>query len=377
MNENYTYIDNASSLESLIKTIQRADRIAVDMEADSFHHYYEKVCLIQLAISDSIYLVDPLADLDLSHFLEALSEKVLIFHDGGYDLRMMRSSFGFRPQGKVFDTMLAAQLLGCREFGLAAMLERHFDMKVAKTHQKANWSKRPLDKRMLDYAGDDVRYLERMADILTRQLKKLGRDGWHEESCAWMVEATGTEKTKPDRNKEWRIKGTRQLDAEQLAFVRQIWYWREHEAKRADLPPFKILVNHTLLELALWAQRNRGKSLAKGPKLPRNCTGRRLRDLGKALEKAAAMDESRWPKSPPPKRSKPPSPQCKQLAEMLRQECHQIAEKLDIEPFLLAPRATIAIVAHKKPTTIEEIMACGPMMRWQGQLLLVDFKKHY
>ena len=377
MNDTYIYVDSDSSLESLVERIRPYRRIAIDMEADSFHHYYEKVCLIQLAAGDDIYLVDPLANLQVAKLLDALSEKVLIFHDGGYDLRMMRSSFSFRPRTEVFDTMLAAQLLGYREFGLAAMLDRFFDMKMVKTHQKANWSKRPLDKRLLDYAGDDVRFLETLVEILAGKLKELGRDGWHQESCRWMVEATGMDKARPDTDKEWRIKGTRQLDRRQLAYARQIWRWREHEAKRADLPPFKILVNHQLLELATWAQCNPGKSLAQGPKLPRNCTGRRNGALRKAIEKAHTLGESSLPRIPRPTRSNPPSAECKKLAELLRQECHRIANELDIEPFVLAPRATIAVVARNRPDTIDTMMACGPMMQWQAELLLPIFSKHF
>jgi ribonuclease D len=192
-----------------------------------------------------------------------------------------------------------------------------------------------------------------------------------------MVEATGMDKAKPDTDKEWRIKGTRQLDKRQLAYVRNIWRWREHQAKRADLPPFKILVNHQLLELATWAQRNPGKSLAKGPKLPRNCTGNRCDALRKAIEKSRSLGESSLPRIPRPTRSNPPTAECKKLAELLRSECHRIADELDVEPFVLAPRATIAAVARNRPDSIDAMMACGPMMQWQAELLLPIFSKHF
>jgi ribonuclease D len=121
LNEPHIYVDTESSLESLVKRVGRSSRIAVDMEADSFHHYFEKVCLIQVAAAGKVYLVDPLAGLDLSEFLDVLADKKLIFHDGGYDLRMMLSSFGFSPKVPIFDTMIAAQLLGYEKFSLSAL----------------------------------------------------------------------------------------------------------------------------------------------------------------------------------------------------------------------------------------------------------------
>lgn len=360
-----------------MKRLRKSSRVAVDMEADSFHHYFEKVCLIQLATGGKIYLVDPLAGLDLSEFLEVLASKKLIFHDGGYDLRMMRSSFGFRPQNQVFDTMLAAQLLGHRSFGLAAILEHYFDVSVVKTHQKANWSKRPLDQRHVDYAGDDVRYLKELTDILKGRLKDIGRREWHKESCRWMIAATGEDKPKPGRDKEWRIKGTRQMERRQLAYVRQLWRWREHEAKRGDVPPFKVLGNQQLLYLALWADRHKGRSLSRGPRLPRNCKGRRYDALRKAIEKVNQMPDSSWPGHLKPARHGSPNPECKKIIEELRIQFRQIAEGLDIEPFLLASRATITVISRCRPTTIDQLEECGPMMKWQAKQLWPIVKEHF
>ncbi len=113
-------------LATLIDRIDSAARIAVDTEADSLHNYFEKVCLIQLSIAGEHYLVDPLAGVELRGFLEALAAKPLIFHAGDYDLRILRASTGFRPSGDIFDTMIAAQLLGIEQIGLAALLERCF-----------------------------------------------------------------------------------------------------------------------------------------------------------------------------------------------------------------------------------------------------------
>ncbi|MBM2806816.1 MAG: rnd [Deltaproteobacteria bacterium] len=121
--ENYVYVRKRAALEALIERIGAAEKVGLDTEADSLHNYFEKVCLIQLSLRDEHYIVDPLAGLELGGFLEALAEKPLILHGGDYDLRMMRASTGFRTRREVFDTMIAAQLLGIEQIGLAALLE--------------------------------------------------------------------------------------------------------------------------------------------------------------------------------------------------------------------------------------------------------------
>ena len=367
--QKYQYIDTQTKLDWLTGRMKKARRIAVDIEADSFHHYFEKVCLIQIAVGQDIYLVDPLADLKLSAFLDALADTTMILHDAGYDLRIMRSSFGFEARGRVFDTMLAAQLLGCRQFGLAAMLQEVLAVSMAKGQQKADWSRRPLSEKLLAYAGDDVLYLAELADCLSARLKELDRTQWHKESCEWMVKAAAVEKEQPDKERQWRIKGSMELTRKQLAFVRQLWRWREHEARKADRPPFKILGNQQLIHLALWAQSHPNASLNKGPRLPRHCTGRRFARIEKAIAQARALPESSWPGPLKPVRAPRWSAADKELADVLRDKCRQIADRLGIEPFVVAPRATLAVIARTRPTTIVQLAACGPMMQWQARLL--------
>src|SRR5712691_4571048 len=117
-------------MESLIQHIGMVERVALDVEADSLHNYFEKVCLIQLSLAGEHYLVDPLSGLDLTGFAEALAGKPLVLHGGDYDLRMLRTSIGFRPRGEVFDTMIAAQVLGIEQIGLAALIERCFGIMI-------------------------------------------------------------------------------------------------------------------------------------------------------------------------------------------------------------------------------------------------------
>ncbi len=369
MHDNFVYVDTDPKLASLIERIAIGERLAIDVEADSFHHYYEKVCLIQVAVNGDVYLVDPLAGFDLSHFTNLLSSNVLIFHDGGYDLRMLRQSLDFQPRQAVFDTMLAAQLLGYREFGLSALLKRFFDVDMAKTHQKANWSRRPLDKKLLSYAGDDVRYLHRLADALEAELTGMGRLSWHEETCKAMVRAAQAEKAAPNDDRQWRIKGTRLLNRRQLAFVRRLWCWRQSEAQAADLPPFKIIGNVQLLEFALWAEKHSGVPLKRGPRLPRHFVGDRIARLQTAIAEAAVLPQTEWPEVLKPSLNHAPSAEFRGTVETLKDECRLKADELGIEPFVLAPRAMLACIAQHKPGDVKQLIDKTGAMPWQANLL--------
>ena len=196
------------------------------------------------------FIVDPLAGLDLSEFLSALADKPLLVHGGEYDLRMMLGSMHFRPKHGIFDTLPAAQLLGCDQLGLVALADKYLGVTLSKKGQRSDWSRRPLSEGQLSYAVDDTRHLAQLADILKAELEKLGRLDWHREMCERIVQFTQEEKPPADPERIWRIKGCRDLNNRQLAYVRELWHWREHEAQEADIPPFKVLGNQGILDLA-------------------------------------------------------------------------------------------------------------------------------
>ena len=365
----YHYVADEAALSGLAARIAGAGRVALDTEGDSLYHYYEKVCLLQASLDGDCYIVDPLSGLDLSRLLATLADTPLIFHGADYDLRLLRATFGFRPRRDVFDTMLAAQLLGCEQIGLAALVERHFDVALCKKGKKSDWSRRPLSAYQLQYASDDTRYLAVLADRLGAALGRLGRTEWHLESCEATVEATARDKSQaPDR--AWRIKGLRGLGLRQLAFVRELWRWREREAQRADLPPFRILVNHQLVELAVWAADHPAASPSDGPRLPRTCTRRRLRALEQAIRRAHSLPEAQWPQRRKGARPAPLDRETRHRIAALRTACARLAADLAIHPAVLAPRAALEAVAVQQADTMDAIMAAGPLLRWQASLVL-------
>ncbi|MCX6356807.1 MAG: HRDC domain-containing protein [Candidatus Aureabacteria bacterium] len=367
----YHYIRSAQPLTELVARLRGADRVALDTEADSLYHYREKVCVFQLSFSGVNYIVDPLAGLDLAELSRVLEEKALIIHGADYDLRMMRISLGFRPRRGVSDTMLAAQLLGYRQFGLAALAERFFGVVLSKHGQKSDWSRRPLTPSHLDYLVRDTHYLHGIAERLEEELRACGRDGWHRESCARAVDATMQDSPR-DHDEVWRMKGTGRFDRRQLSYLRELWRWRDAQARAVDLPPFKVLGNDQLIALALAASGAGRKFRVEGVKLPRNCVGQRLEALEGALERGRGMREEEWPERLP-RRVSEPYPF--DLMEKLRGECARCAGELGLDPAVVASRATLISVARERPQTDEELAACGPMMHWQAELLAPRFRQ--
>jgi ribonuclease D len=324
--------------------------------------------LIQLSLGETHYLVDPLAGLDLIGFWGALAVKPLILHSADYDLRMLRASLGFRARREVFDTMIAAQLLGIEQIGLAALIEKYFGVTIEKAGQKSDWSRRPLSEKQLSYAVNDTRFLERLADWLSNELSERGRLEWHAESCRAMVESTGRDKSR-DPDDAWRIKGTGRLTRRQLAYLREIWHWRDEHARRANQPPFKIFGNQQILELIAWAESHPGALLQQGPKLPRNIRGSLLTTLEEAITRAAKMSQAQWPELRRRERVEAPSAECLKRIDALRDQCARIAKELGIAASTLAPKAALEAIARSRPRTVDEIMESGGLLRWQAELV--------
>ena len=242
-------ISTQEQLAAFLPVVKAAAWLALDTEADSLHAYPEKVCLIQISTADGDRLVDPLAGIDIDPFLDALAGRELIFHAADYDLRLLRKHHEFTPS-VIFDTMLAARLLGERQFGLSSLVEKFLGVKLDKGSQKADWARRPLTEKMEAYARNDTRYLKPLEEKLNAELRAKGRLAWHQESCARLI----VECSRPvvaDEDAVWRVKGSTFLDRPALAVLRELWRWREREALAANRPPFFVLAHEKMVEIAI------------------------------------------------------------------------------------------------------------------------------
>lgn len=350
-------IDTDVKLAALLPVIQSANWLALDTEADSLHAYPEKVCLIQLSTSAGDELIDPLANIGLDPLLEALNRHELIMHGADYDLRLLRKHHEFVPSG-IFDTMLAARLLGERQFGLSALVEKFLAVKLDKGPQKADWARRPLTARMETYARNDTHFLKPLADRLKAELQHKGRLAWQQESCERLI-AESTRPSLTDVDSVWRIKGSHKLNRHALGVLRELWRWREAEAVAANRPPFFILNHEKLVNIAAAAAAHQSVDHQLPPRMsPRRRTG-----LSQTIQTALGLPASQLPEMVRHKFHRPSEAEMDRYHELeKRRDDH--ARELGIDPTLIASRATLGELADDWNRHAPELMT------WQQELLL-------
>src|SRR5213079_1949861 len=245
-----SYIRTPEALAEVIAALSREPLVAVDTEAASFHRYHDRIFLIQLSSPSRTEIIDPLAVADLSPVGQLLADAKVekIFHDADYDLRILDRDYRFRAR-HLFDTRIAAQLAGEPAIGLAALLEKYAGVRLPKTHQKADWSRRPLPPEMLAYAADDTRYLPQLRDALQARLAQLGRLAWAKEEIGRLEELRWSGPA-GDGDAYLRVKGAKTLLPRQLAALRELYAWRESVAQQEDRALFRIIGNEALLAVS-------------------------------------------------------------------------------------------------------------------------------
>jgi ribonuclease D len=351
--EGRNLIATDAPLAELLDHLKPVDRVAVDTEADSLHCYREKLCLLQISAPDKDFLVDPLSDVDLAPLREMLEQKEIVLQGADFDLRLLRRSLDFKAS-KIFDTVIAARLLGIREFSLAALVERFFGIKLTKGSQKANWAQRPLPARMVEYAMNDTHYLLPLAEKLETALRERERLEWFQQSCRRGLDQAAVERER-DLDEVWRISGAGTLRGHASAILRALWQWREREAEAADRPPFHILQNRELLEAA--------EALANGGRPDyAHFSVRRRRTFREAAEEALNLPPEAWP-IPRPRLGTRPTAQMRARAEELRRRRDHGATKLELEPTFVAPRAALEALAA------DESNGANLLVPWQRELL--------
>ena len=349
-------IDTQEKLDGFLPVVHSADWIAVDTEADSLHAYPEKVCLIQITTPAGDRLVDPLAALDVNALLAALSGHQLIMHGADYDLRLLFKHHRFTPTA-IFDTMIAARLLGRRQFGLSSLVEDMLGIKLDKGPQKADWARRPLTERMETYARNDTHHLRPLAQRLTADLAEKHRLDWHRESCARLI-ADCTPPPPDDSDTVWRLKGSARLSRVGLAVVRALWQWREAEAKAANRPPFFILPHEKLVALADAASvRQDVESL-----LPRHLSPRRREGIAQVIKAALLQLAEAHPQIVRNFIRRPSESERRRYHE-LETRRDAAAHQLGLDATLIASRAVLADLARDWDKHAPELM------NWQRQLL--------
>ena len=344
--------------------------VALDTEADSFHHYFEKVCLLQLSWNGAAHLVDPLQSLDVGALLTRLAKRRLLMHGADYDLRLLFRGYGFRATS-LFDTMFAAQLLGEKEIGLAALLTARVGVTLDKAHQRADWSERPLTPPLVAYAAADVLHLAALVESITRDLEAKGRLAWHAEECARLAAAVFPSGREADPESDWRIKGTNALTDQERAFVRALWEARDTRSRALDRPPFRVLTTERLLLAAKPAAAGE-RDLSKLFPGPRPLPDAFARALNEALESAAALAPSEWPPARRGERTAT-DPALEREVETLKKSRDAKATALGLDPGVLASRAVLTTAAKTRRAngrlTADLLVTEGGLSRWRAELL--------
>ncbi len=346
-------IFDQTALDEMTQLLEQERRVAVDTEADSMHCYFEKLCLIQISLPHNDFLIDPLAEISLDRFFDRLTVREIIFHGADYDLRLLRR-VGCPVPTKVFDTMIAARLTGRTEYSLSALINEFFSVQLSKGAQKANWAQRPLTPRMLEYAINDTRYLSDLAERLEGELRKLGRFSWFEQSCERAVAQAQISRFR-DPEKVWRISGSSRLNAKESAVLRELWKWRDEEAREADRPAFYILHNEQLLEAAV---KTAGNEVVTFPRM----SSSRARRFRRALRNAREVPESEWPKIQRKPRTKASNEQVARLKD-LKSHRDSVAASIKLDPSLIAPKATLEKLVFDPASGLENLMP------WQRELM--------
>jgi len=340
----------------------QAKIIGVDLEADSLYHYFEKVCLIQIATESASYVLDPLALRDLSALHPIFSNPRIrkVFHGADYDIRSLHRDFGLEIEN-LFDTQLACKFLGLRETGLEAVLRSRFQVELNKKNQRADWSQRPLSPEMVEYAAMDGRYLIPLARILNRELEEKSRLSWVEEEC---LSLTKVRFTPPATGPLYlKVKGWVLLDPRNLTVLEALLECREAEAQKSNLPPFKVLRNESLLELAV-KKPMCPEELETGKALSRKQIDRYGTQLLQEIHRAMAIPSENllvYPRHVRPDLSSP----VRQRIKALKKWRDRRAKNLELEPGILMSNSLINAFALKNPRSIKEMEGIPDLKRWR------------
>ena len=342
-----TWVENAKALKQMVEELSTQPRIAVDTESNSLHAYRERVCLIQFTGGGKDYLVDPLAIDDLSLLAPLFTNPNIekIFHAAEYDLICLNRDFGFEFSN-LFDTMQAARILGYKYVGLDNLLSEKFEVKVDKRHQKANWGARPLSSAQLDYARMDTHYLGDLRDILEKELREMGR--WELAQDDFTL-ATNVEVPKEKLNgSAWkRFSSRKGVTPRELTILSELAKCRDEIAEKMDRPPFKVITNNTLLDIAKNFPEKDVDLAGLG------LSQKQIRLWGDDVLKAA----KRGVEAPLVKKeqAKRPNDAVVKRVEKLKTWRKKTAEEMKVESDIILPKRFLGILSENPPGSLDEL----------------------
>lgn len=351
-------VTTQTSLISTAEALSRQPLVAVDTEANSLYAYREQVCLIQFSMPGIDYLVDPLAIKDLSPLAPIFADPQIekIFHAAEYDLIILQRDFAF-TFNNLFDTMVAARILGMKSVGLSALLQSEFGVSVNKKYQRANWGRRPIPADMLAYAQLDTHYLiplrQRLKErLVSRRRWELAQEDFHR---ACLVENNLQD---PKTVNCWRINGAQDLTGKQTAVLHELCHFRDQKACLLDRPLFKVISDKALLNIAI----ANPDSLGQLERVP-GISQKQVRWIGSEL--VAAVQRGRQKHPPRQPRRPRPSDDYLERVEMLRQWRKLKGRRLGVESDVVLPKDLLYTLAEENPHTRAQVRHILQMVPWR------------
>lgn len=326
MKRGYRLIEDEQALLKTCYILSRKKILAVDFEMENnLHRYGTHLALGQISDGKHTWIID-LKKIKNAEPLKRIMEDrkiTKVFHDADFDMRTLDLILSCHAKN-IFDTKIAAELLGLPELGLGSLLKEHFKVKKDSKAQRFDWTRRPLTPRMLSYAAKDVRYLIRLKKILENELKKKKRMKWAEEEFILLENIRHEEKENPHL-----IKGTKSMTGRERAIIRKVFDAREKIARKMDRPSFQIIGNKRLLEIAKNppASINEWKSTKGLSWIAKKYAGK----IFEAIKKGKTCPEEK-------KECKTRSarkPIDNSYLDEIKEKRNRIAEKLELEPHII------------------------------------------
>lgn len=355
------FVDRERALQELLTAARQAPTIGVDTESNSLYAYYHQVCLIQISLPGADYVIDPLT-VDVKPlgtlFADPACEK--IFHAAENDILGLKRDHQF-TFANLFDTMLAARIMGWAQAGLAGILATKFGVTLDKSLQRANWGHRPLEPDLLAYAKLDTHYLLPLRALQEQALKECGR--WEEAKEAFERISTVEWVDKPfDPNGFWSIAGARDLSSQELTVLQALYLFREDQAQRENRPPFKVLDQHSLVALSR-AQPATSNDLGR----VRGMTTHQVRRYGAGLLDAVKRGRSAPPPAPPrrPDSNGRPDPRTVERYDALRAWRSDRARQRGVDSDVIFTNDQLMAIARQAPKNVNALQTLGIMGPWK------------
>ena len=350
--------------DALLRFIDRAlqePAVAVDTESNSMHAYFERICLVQMSIPGLDVLVDALA-VDLAPLGTLLADARVqkVFHGADYDVLSFKRAFGFTIVN-LFDTMLAARVLGWPSYGLASILADAFGHHADKKFQRHDWGERPMSAEAQAYARYDTHFLLELRDRQLEQLRERDRVAELEHACARQALVEPRVKAF-DPDDFWRIKGVRELDPQGRAVLRRLYVWRDEVSRALDRPPFRVMGDAVLLAMARTPPRD-FDALSRVKGMPRPA----LRRGATALLRAIADGCADEPPTPPRQHDNKLPRAVSERYDALRAWRKAKAAELGVEPDIVIGKSTLLAVAQAAPRTLEDLAAITELDDWERE----------